>query len=456
MLRPVLPPEDPPARRDFHFALAGVVMPFGSFVLSAALAWKSLRTPAEGPAQAAWTRRLVGLAAFDFLVLLALLALTVGKKLPHPDEAPPPRPRIGVVLDARDRGEGAEVTSVAPGSPAAQAGLREGDVVTAVDGQPVTRNADLIAATAATPPGGERSLTVLRDGAKSEVTVHPTLIPEPSPEPVPLFQPEIRGPPPRANLAPLAAAWGTTVGLLAIVALIGALRAASLHPPPALFWLDFAGTLAAAHAALVGVTLAVVRVVGGASLGGGLLGVGAGSAALLAIAALWRWRLLRSGALAVEPPAAPAPGTVLRGVAYILAGLPRVGILLAAATPLLHLPEVDPGAEIRDMLRPGAGPGGMALLFFAAVILAPIGEETLFRGVLLPWLRRFLSPDAAVWASAWIFAAGHLRYGPSVLVVVVYGLALGWARLHTGRLRAPIALHMIINGGAMAVTLLHR
>ena len=50
--------------------------------------------------------------------------------------------------------------------------------------------------------------------------------------------------------------------------------------------------------------------------------------------------------------------------------------------------------------------------------------ETLFRDVLLPWLRRFLSPDAEAWASAGIFAVGHLRYGPSVRVVVVYGLAL--------------------------------
>ncbi len=94
------------------------------------------------------------------------------------------------------------------------------------------------------------------------------------------------------------------------------------------------------------------------------------------------------------------------------------------------------------------------MIAFGAVVLAPVGEETLFRGVLLPWLRRFLSPDAAAWASAWVFAVAHLRYGPHVLVVVLYGLVLAWARMRTGRLRAPIALHMIINAVALGVTLL--
>jgi membrane protease YdiL (CAAX protease family) len=53
-----------------------------------------------------------------------------------------------------------------------------------------------------------------------------------------------------------------------------------------------------------------------------------------------------------------------------------------------------------------------------------------------------------------IFAVGHLRYGVFLLVIVVYGLVLGWARLKTGNLRAAIVLHMLINGVATAVALL--
>jgi hypothetical protein len=108
---------------------------------------------------------------------------------------------------------------------------------------------------------------------------------------------------------------------------------------------------------------------------------------------------------------------------------------------------------MRELLGAGLGPAGIALLIVAAVILAPIGEETLFRGVMLPWLRRFLGVDAAVWVSAVIVGIGHLRYGLGLSTVVVYGLVLGWARLQTGNLRASIALHMIINAMVTALAL---
>lgn len=445
--------EDLPARRDFHLALAGVVFPFASFVLSAMLAWKNARAPRTA-GQASWTRRLVGLAALDFLVMLSLVALTAGK-LPAPAVPAPPGPRVGVVLDPSDRGQGAEVLSVLSGSPADRAGIRPGDAVTAVDGQPIRSNVELTATMGATRPGQARSLTLRRGDVVLDVSAVPTAIADLPPEPTPLFEPEGPQPPLRGNLVHLGAAWGAAVGLLAVVALLAARRAPALAPSPLGLWLAFAGTLALANLALVATTLVVARVVGGSSLGGGLLGIFAGSGVMLAVAAAWRARLRSTGALAIEPRRAPAPRTVVMGMGYILAGLPRVGLVLAAATTLLHLPSTDPGAEIRELVHPGVSPAAVGVLVIAAVILAPLGEETLFRGVLLPWLRRFLSPDAAAWASAWIFAAGHLRYGPSVLVVVVYGLALAWARMHTGRLRAPIAMHMLINAVAMAVTLIH-
>jgi membrane protease YdiL (CAAX protease family) len=447
--------EDPPARRDFHLALVGIVVPFAAFALTAALALKNMGTHGSGPGQAAWTRRLVGLAVLDFLVLLSLIALVAGKvSLPVPPA--PPGPRIGVVLDPRDRGEGAEVLSVLPGSPAEQAGIQAGDTVTAIDGQPVTKNAEMTATIGATTPGSERGITLHRGDEEIEVRARPAPITTPPPRRGRLFESEGPGHPTRAAIARLGAAWGAAVGLLAVTALVAARRRASVDPPALGLWLAFAGTLAASNAALVGTTIAVSKVVGGSSLGGALVGVVAGSGVLLALSAAWRALLLRRGALAIEAEGAPAWRAVLGGVGYILAGLPRVGFLLVAAVPLFHLPETDPAAEIRELVRPGLGPAGIALFVFAAVILAPVGEETLFRGVLLPWLRRFLSPDAAAWASAGIFALGHLRYGPSVLVVLVYGLALAWARTCTGRLRAPIALHMVINAAAMGFTLLRR
>ncbi len=388
----------------------------------------------------------------DLLVMISLVALGVGK-VPLPASSAP-QPRIGVTLDPRDRGEGVEVVGVVPGGPAEKAGVHPGDVVTGIDGKPVGRNAELSATVGATPAGGDRALTLRRGGEVVEVKVRPAHVTAPAAARVPLFARE--GPAERfgAAVVGLVAAWAATVGLLAAVVMVGVWRKADLDPNGFVLWLDFAGVLAAGHLALVGGTLAVAGVVGGRSIGGALVGMAAGSGALLGIAAVWRARLVGRGAIAVDPEGTPARRAVPVGVVYLLAGLLRVGVVLAAVVPLLRLPDFDPGGEIRELVGRGLGPVGTAMLVAGAVILAPLGEETLFRGVLLPWLRRFLSPDAAAWASAGVFAVAHLRYGPHVLVVVLYGLVLAWARMSTGRLRAPIALHMIINATALAVTLI--
>src|SRR3712207_741504 len=52
-------------------------------------------------------------------------------------------------------GTGAEVGSVEPGSAAADAGIREGDVITAVDDRPVTSSTELTAAIRSKAPGDE-------------------------------------------------------------------------------------------------------------------------------------------------------------------------------------------------------------------------------------------------------------------------------------------------------------
>jgi putative serine protease PepD len=68
-------------------------------------------------------------------------------------------------------GTGAEIVSVEPGSAASDAGLREGDVVTAVGDRPVTTSAELTAAVRSAAPGDTVSLTVRRGDDTSTVEV---------------------------------------------------------------------------------------------------------------------------------------------------------------------------------------------------------------------------------------------------------------------------------------------
>ena len=78
-------------------------------------------------------------------------------------------PQDGQASDGSARIAGAEVTSVGEGTPAAQAGLREGDVVTEVDGERVESALSLVGHIREKSAGDEVTLTVLRDGSSIEV-----------------------------------------------------------------------------------------------------------------------------------------------------------------------------------------------------------------------------------------------------------------------------------------------
>jgi S1-C subfamily serine protease len=66
---------------------------------------------------------------------------------------------------------GALIANVQPGSPAEEAGLQDGDLVTKVDGQPVSSFGDLGVVIRRHAPGDELALTVSRDGEEQEITV---------------------------------------------------------------------------------------------------------------------------------------------------------------------------------------------------------------------------------------------------------------------------------------------
>ena len=86
-------------------------------------------------------------------------------------------PVIGVTLDTGYLGDGARVGSstgdpaVVPGGPADQAGVEDGDVITAVDGDRVRSGDELIVKIRSHRPGDELTLTVERGGEDLELVV---------------------------------------------------------------------------------------------------------------------------------------------------------------------------------------------------------------------------------------------------------------------------------------------
>ena len=67
--------------------------------------------------------------------------------------------------------QGALVQQVVPKAPAAKAGVKDGDVVVALNGRPVRSSSELTRNVAVIPPGGKAQLTILRGGEKKEITV---------------------------------------------------------------------------------------------------------------------------------------------------------------------------------------------------------------------------------------------------------------------------------------------
>ena len=67
--------------------------------------------------------------------------------------------------------KGALIAQVSEGSPAAEASLRQGDVVVAYDGRPVANPGDFRNRVALTAPGSRKDLTIIRDGKQETVSV---------------------------------------------------------------------------------------------------------------------------------------------------------------------------------------------------------------------------------------------------------------------------------------------
>jgi serine protease Do len=68
-------------------------------------------------------------------------------------------------------GSGAAVAAVEPKSPAAEAGVKPGDLVLNFDGEAITESAALVLLLTRSPVGAEVPLEIIRDGKAMTITV---------------------------------------------------------------------------------------------------------------------------------------------------------------------------------------------------------------------------------------------------------------------------------------------
>jgi len=106
--------------------------------------------------------------------------------------------------------------------------------------------------------------------------------------------------------------------------------------------------------------------------------------------------------------------------------------------------------EVVQTIRTSSTWLDQASLGVVAIVLAPVVEETFFRGILYPALKQTGFPRLALWGSAILFALMHFNvvsFVPLMLLAVL--LALLYEQ--TGNLLAPVAAHSMFNSVNFAV-----
>lgn len=177
-----------------------------------------------------------------------------------------------------------------------------------------------------------------------------------------------------------------------------------------------------------------------------------------------------SGAAAVPPfrPADPPPAPHAQGPGRLL----WISLLAAiAAIPLAALQQLggrivwrlaDPSAEaplhpaLKALEQSAWGEWGAVQVFASAVVIAPLYEELLFRGLVLSLLLRFMGRVwPAVILSGIAFGFIHFLQPQDVLPLCTLGVLLGYVRIRYNSLAACVLVHAIFNARTMILVLLN-
>ena len=131
----------------------------------------------------------------------------------------------------------------------------------------------------------------------------------------------------------------------------------------------------------------------------------------------WQWQPVRS-----------AMGSAVAGWLMVTPVVMLTGWLLVKLVG-------DPGGSnpLLELVLGSRDPLALALLAFTAVVLAPLFEELIFRGALLPVLATRLGALPAVVLSALLFGLAHISIG-ELAPLTVLGMGLALVRLSSGRL----------------------
>lgn len=137
---------------------------------------------------------------------------------------------------------------------------------------------------------------------------------------------------------------------------------------------------------------------------------------------------------------------VLFAVVAFLAAFPLTNMIAFFSNLLLKL--LGREQTLQEVVTMVAGPDqSVAIrvyLCVLAIVIAPVVEEIVFRGMALPVLSRYIGFPAAVVVVSAVFALIH-GHAPSLAPLFAIAVAFSFGYALTGSLRVPIVMHAVFN-----------
>ena len=109
-------------------------------------------------------------------------------------------------------------------------------------------------------------------------------------------------------------------------------------------------------------------------------------------------------------------------------------------------------ALIRDIFSAQSYGFLQYFLIFNIIVVSPIIEEVIFRGVLWSFLKRYVNEKSVFIVTSLIFAAVHIDF-LHVVGLLPASFLFGWFRYKTGDLKASLLCHMSNNLVASLLTI---
>jgi membrane protease YdiL (CAAX protease family) len=137
---------------------------------------------------------------------------------------------------------------------------------------------------------------------------------------------------------------------------------------------------------------------------------------------------------------------IVLGMIAAIVVLPVAWALQQLTVWLMNWGNLNPEAQpvVQELQKSDALPFQQIYLAVVALILAPVVEEILFRGVLYPTIKRAGYPKLALWGTSILFSLTH-QNAPAFLALVFFAMILTLLYEETGNLLAPMVAHSCFN-----------